>query len=128
MTRPIRNLIAPFAVVTGLTLLASATVLPAGCGSGRRSVPLVGPMELDDAQLVTGQQVFATHCYSCHPGGQAGLGPAINNKPLPAALIRSQVRNGFGAMPAFDEQAISDAELDAVAQYLVALRDHPSER
>lgn len=121
-----RARIAFISIVGMLALLTSATLLPIGCGSARRSVPLVGPMELDDPQLILGQQVFASHCYQCHPGGRAGLGPAINDKPLPAALIRMQVRNGLGAMPAFGEPVISDEQLDAVAQYLVALRDHNS--
>lgn len=54
--------------------------------------------------------------------GGAGLGPAINNKPLPGWLIRFQVRHGFGAMPAFSEKEISDGELNDVVAYLKALR------
>ncbi|HJP61658.1 MAG TPA: cytochrome c, partial [Gemmatimonadaceae bacterium] len=58
----------------------------------------------------------------CHPGGAAGLGPPLNNKPAPAFVIRFQVRHGLGAMPAFDSTQISDADLHAVAEYLKALR------
>ncbi len=109
-----------------LTILAlvATTLAQVGCGTARRSLALRGPMQLADPQLVLGQQVFAEHCYQCHPGGEAGLGPAINNKPLPQTLIRLQVRQGLGVMPAFDEQAIDDEQLDAVAKYLAALRDH----
>ncbi|MDC4226474.1 MAG: cytochrome c [Candidatus Manganitrophus sp.] len=57
------------------------------------------------------------------PEGEAGLGPALNNKPLPGWMIRFQVRHGLGAMPAFSEKEISDRELDdLVIAYLKAFR------
>jgi mono/diheme cytochrome c family protein len=96
-------------------------VLTLGCGSARRAEPLVGPMRLT-AQEQLGRQVFSQHCYQCHPNGAAGVGPAINDKPLPQGLIRTQVRAGLGAMPGFDEHHISEAELKAVSAYLAALR------
>lgn len=37
----------------------------------------------------------------------------INNKPLPGFLIKFQVRNGLGAMPAFSKEHVSPEELDA---------------
>jgi mono/diheme cytochrome c family protein len=64
------------------------------------------------------------HCQPCHPGGEAGLGPAINDKPLPGFLIRLQVRSGVGAMPAFSAEEISVDELAALTAYLKALRRH----
>ncbi len=48
-----------------------------------------------------GEQVFLSNCNGCHPGGGAGIGPARNNRPIPESLVRSQVRNGRGIMPAF---------------------------
>jgi mono/diheme cytochrome c family protein len=71
-----------------------------------------------------GQQAFMKHCHQCHPGGEAGLGPAINNKPLPKFLMRFQVRHGFGAMPAFSEQEISEEDLDHLITYLKELKGH----
>jgi mono/diheme cytochrome c family protein len=72
-----------------------------------------------------GEVVFMQHCHSCHPGGEAGLGPALNNKPLPGFLIRLQVRQGIGAMPRFSEDVISGTELDDLVAYMMALRDQP---
>ena len=60
------------------------------------------------------------HCQRCHPGGEAGLGPAIN--PAPGFAKRFQIRHGLGAMPAFDEKIIPDKELDNVLRYLKALK------
>jgi mono/diheme cytochrome c family protein len=99
------------------------------CSSSRREEPLTGPLPLSDPKLVAGRQVFMHNCYECHPGGSAGLGPSLNDKPLPAFAIRTQVRKGFGAMPAFDESRIPDPDLDNVVAYLQMLRQHrPPER
>jgi mono/diheme cytochrome c family protein len=92
--------------------------------SARRSEPIVGALPLSSAQIEEGKQVFMAHCHQCHPGGEPGLGPAINNKPLPAFAIRFQVRQGFGAMPAFSPADVSEKELDAILAYLQTLRDH----
>jgi mono/diheme cytochrome c family protein len=100
----------------------AAVVLPfAACTSARRSEPIIGPTPAKGAAFAEGRRLFMQYCHACHPAGEAGLGPAINNKPLPAALIKFQVRHGLGAMPAFKDHLDQD-ELDAVAAYLIALR------
>jgi mono/diheme cytochrome c family protein len=103
---------------------AVAVGLLAACGSARRSEPLAGPLTLDDPVLVRGEQSFAIHCHACHPRGEAGLGPSLNDKPLPTWLVRFQVRNGLGVMPGFDRDRIPPDELDALLRYMVALRRH----
>ena len=105
---------------TVLAGVLTAAIL--GCGSPRRGTPYTRQVDTSDPKVARGEHVFAARCHQCHPGGSGGLGPAINDKPLPVALIKAQVRNGFGAMPAFGEQEVSDEELDAVAEYLKALR------
>ena len=104
----------PFTIIAG--------ALAAGCGPERRDEPLVGPLNTTDERVVLGHRVFSQHCHQCHPGGAAGLAPAINDKPLPVTLIRAQVRQGHGTMPKFSEAEISDEELDGIARYLKALR------
>lgn len=105
-------------------LCAALLSLPmlASCGSARRSVPVTGPMVITDPQVALGERVFMAECSRCHPRGEAGLAPGINNKPLPGFLIKFQVRNGIGAMPAFSEEEISDAEVDAIVAYLKHMR------
>lgn len=100
-----------------LTLLALAA-----CGSARRSVPFAGPMTIADPQVELGERVFMRECSVCHPRGEAGLAPGINNKPLPEFLIRFQVRNGLGAMPAFSREHVTPEELDAIVEYLEHMR------
>lgn len=104
--------------------LAALTVAFSGCYPLRRAEPIVGPMALSDPHLLRGRLLYDRWCYKCHLEGEGGMSPALNDKPLPRPLIRLQVRVGLGAMPAFGPQQISDDELDAIADYVVALRHH----
>ena len=105
-----------------LPLALVAALVLSGCGSARRDEPFTGPQLPPDEQILLGARVFASSCNGCHPGGTQGIGPAINNKPLPTWLMRFQVRHGLGAMPAFREEDISGEQLDALLRYLVWLR------
>jgi mono/diheme cytochrome c family protein len=108
------------------TVFVSVAVLAlAACGSARRSEPLTGPVALPSDAARAGEVVFMRECHACHPGGEAGLGPALNNKPLPGFLIATQVRLGAGAMPAFSQSEIPPADLDALLAYLKARRATP---
>jgi mono/diheme cytochrome c family protein len=71
-----------------------------------------------------GRRVFMNRCHQCHPGGEGGLGPAINNKPLPGFLIHFQIRHGLGAMPSFPPDKISEEEIHSVIAYLNSVRAH----
>jgi mono/diheme cytochrome c family protein len=107
-------------------MMGAALLLISSCASARRSEALTGPIHFANQDQARGQQVFFQHCHQCHPGGEAGLGPALNNKPLPAFLIRTQVRQGFGAMPAFSKEEISQDEMAVLLDYLKVLRRHGS--
>jgi mono/diheme cytochrome c family protein len=100
----------------------AAAMAAAACGPGRRSAPIMGELAMQNEQQRHGQQVFMEQCNQCHPGGDAGLGPAINNKPIPEAIMRLQVRGGIGAMPAIPAHALSERELDDLVEYLEILR------
>lgn len=107
-----------------LLLLTLAAGLPlVSCATPRRPPAAMQQIDIsDDPVLVLGREVFMSYCWQCHPGGSAGLGPGINDRPLPEFLIQLQVRNGIGAMPGFSEEIISDRELNAVAKYVQALQ------
>jgi mono/diheme cytochrome c family protein len=107
-----------------LIILICSLLLHIACASARRGEPLTGSSEIPDPQVEQGQIVFMQKCHKCHPGGEAGLGPAINDKPLPEFLMRFQVRHGVGAMPSFSEEEITDAQLDDLMEYLKMLRHH----
>ena len=102
--------------------LLAAMMLLTGCGPERREEPLTGPLNTTDERVALGHRVFSQHCHQCHPGGAGGLAPPINDKPLPVTLIKTQVRQGHGAMPKFSQEEISDEQLDGIVRYLKALR------
>lgn len=110
-----RTLLVGLAVATAWL---AAAAIDAGCGSARRGIPVAEPVELSDPTLISGRQLFMANCHQCHPGGAAGLGPSINDKPLPGFAMRMQIRQGLGAMPAFNEELLSDEEVDEIVSYL----------
>ena len=105
-------------------LAALAVLALAACGPSRRG-PAFGTPHQFNEQEQEGRVLFMRHCNQCHPGGSGGLGPSINNKPLPKVAMRTQIRAGVGAMPAFTEQMLGDAEVDAIVDYLNALQETP---
>ena len=104
------------------TSLVLLTLVLAGCGSALRGEPTQPPVRLTSAEAQEGERVYMRHCQQCHPGGAGGLGPSLNDKPLPAFLMRLQVRRGLGSMPAFGPDTIDDHELDALIAYMLELR------
>jgi cytochrome c5 len=107
--------------VTRLLRVLLAAGLTA-CLPQRRDAPLVGELGGLSPSEARGQTVYMANCQQCHPGGAVGLGPALNDKPLPHFASHAQVRAGLGAMPAFGPNEISDADLRALADYVVRLR------
>lgn len=71
------------------------------------------------ADVQAGQKLYMQNCQKCHPDGEAGLGPSIFY--LPGFVKKFQARHGLGVMPEFDEEAISDEELDKIVVYLKVL-------
>jgi mono/diheme cytochrome c family protein len=105
-----------------IVLAAALVTAMVGCRSARRSDPIAGPLISSDPEVHRGHVVFQRYCYKCHPGGEGGLGPALNDKSLPAAAIALQVRHGLGAMPSFHKEDLSDVELNALLRYVAAQR------
>lgn len=97
------------------------------CGTAKRGEPVSAPLALQDEQLERGQVVFMAHCQKCHPGGEAGVGPPINNVPLTKGMMKFRVRSkafllGLGRMPSFKEDEISKEELNALVRYIKVMK------
>lgn len=101
-------------------VLISALATIAAC-STKILIPGEGEQLVQEKAAVEGQKLFMGSCSRCHPGGNAGLGPSIINKPLPGFMIKLQVRQGFGTMPSFSRNHLSREELDNIVQYLKEL-------
>jgi mono/diheme cytochrome c family protein len=71
-------------------------------------------------RIANGERLFMMHCQKCHPGGEGGLGPAINSNPAPQFVKRFQMRHGLGVMPAFKKNEISKKDLRDISKYLRA--------
>jgi mono/diheme cytochrome c family protein len=110
------------------TLLLFSLLFIFACGTAKRGEPTYAPVPTSDPAIAQGEVVFNTHCQACHPGGETGLGPAINDKPVPGFVIRFQIRNGLGAMPAFKKDVISSEELDDLMAYIKAQRKAKKEK
>jgi mono/diheme cytochrome c family protein len=109
-----------------LARLAFFLVLVAACGRSHRGEPQGPSVTPDSAHEARGAVLFRKLCFQCHPGGNSGLGPALNDKPLPEAAIRTQIREGVGAMPSFGEDQLSDGDVDAIADYIQEMRATPA--
>jgi mono/diheme cytochrome c family protein len=62
-----------------------------------------------------GAEVYAKVCAHCH---EAGVGPVLRGRGLPAEFFKIFVRNGNRAMPAFRAAEIDDAALAQLGEYL----------
>jgi mono/diheme cytochrome c family protein len=100
-------------------------VMLAACGAQQRGEPQGPPVAAATADEPHGRELFQKLCYKCHPGGAAGLGPALNNKPLPELAVRTQIRKGVGAMPSFGDELLGDADVAAIARFVHELRSAP---
>jgi mono/diheme cytochrome c family protein len=106
-------------VCSALALLVAAA---SGCRSVHRGEVAGAPVPMSSPAVEHGRLTFQQHCYRCHPGGEGGLGPSLNEKPLPVFLMKTQVRRGLGAMPGFDKDEISAHEMNDLMAYMLALR------
>ena len=79
--------------------------------------------ESSDPVLKEGRLVFKLNCQRCHPAGEAGVGPPLNNIRLPGFLIKARVRSRAfllwtGRMPQFDKHEISRKELRSLVRFM----------
>ncbi|MDO8671821.1 MAG: cytochrome c [Dehalococcoidia bacterium] len=100
------------------TEVAGVRVLPgpsvAGASSG------------ESPQMAAGRAGFEKSCSVCHPGGNKGIGPALNAPDFKTrypqdAEVAKVIRNGRNVMPAWSTSQVSDDELQAVIAFIRSL-------
>jgi mono/diheme cytochrome c family protein len=107
-----------------ILILLWFSLLFVGCSS-RKSEPVKQKtFQSDSEEILKGEKVFMQYCHKCHPGGEAGLGPAINSNAAPQFVKRFQVRHGLGVMPSFKENEISETDLRNISLYLKAWKKY----
>ncbi len=77
-----------------------------------------------------GEALYVQYCIMCHGPGGMGTGlleragrpePLLEmRRGMPAAFFVAAARNGIGNMPAIPRGEVSDADLQAIADYLAA--------
>ena len=117
-----------------VTLLAAAAVLAATgsvAGQDIGEAPTFARL-YDHTTLTSGRDVYTYWCWNCHGEGPGKPGtsalaarykaavPALltERTDLSTELVKFYVRNGFSIMPHFRKTQISDAQLEALVEYL----------
>jgi mono/diheme cytochrome c family protein len=86
--------------------------------------PLPGAAEAEPGEeALNGATLYQDFsCAGCHgPGGEGGVGPALNQRELPADKIVEVTRNGQGIMTGYRPDVVSDAQLEAIVEFVQAL-------
>ncbi len=96
-----------------------------GC-SARRVHKEWTTSESEDPAIKEGRFVFKQNCQRCHPNGEAGVGPSLNNIHLPGFAIKGRVRSRAfllwtGRMPQFDKHEITKKELNSLVRFMKAM-------
>jgi len=102
------------------TIIFLCAILCMACTA--RRMPAKSDDRTSSAQLEHGRSKYMQYCQKCHPMGETGLGPALNNNPAPGFIKRFQVRHGLGAMPAFKQDVISRNDLNGIMRYLKSMK------
>ena len=120
----------PYAVVQVRNVAPAATRWP--------EIAVADDLPAEDPARV-GQEVFVTQCMACHTlngAGSATKGPDLNQPTNPTRYFTEEglrrllrdpaaLRSWPGMqMPAFSQEMLSEAELDAVIAYLRHMADH----
>ncbi len=94
--------------------------------------PEIPTVDAEGGDLSRGSQLFLDNCAACHGAGASGasvgggqIAPSLDEAS--PTQIGEAIVVGPGVMPAFGEQTLTEDDVDAIATYLVWLRDHGSE-
>jgi mono/diheme cytochrome c family protein len=110
------------------TTPAGTPEIPAGArqADGATSTPVDGTTAEPALSAAKGRSVYTQLCDACHPGGSAGLGPALTGPAFTAAYgddaaLAAIIRQGTARMPAFPASRISDEQLNELIAFIRAL-------
>lgn len=94
--------------------------------------PEIPDVDIAGADLARGATLFLDNCAACHGAGAGG--DSVGGGQIAPPLTRSEpieiveaIRIGPGLMPRWGESTIEPSDAEAVAAYLVWLRDHADE-
>ena len=111
-------------------LLIAALMLAGGAAIAQGPPPAPKPETKSSRPDATGgEALYVEHCAMCH--GPNGMGTGLLGRRIQPALLEARdnlpaqyvivaVRQGIGNMPAVPRGELSDADLQAIANYLAA--------
>lgn len=93
--------------------------------------PPIPQVDLENADLTRGAQLFLLNCAACH--NAAGVGGALSfgsfapslHPPTPLEIAEA-IRVGAGNMPVFGPETLDDQEVNDIVKYVVYLK-HPED-
>lgn len=94
--------------------------------------PPIPDVELTDADIGRGGQLYRLNCAACHQS--VGVGGALLRRAAPAldqataTQVAEATRVGPHKMPAFGQSALSDQEVADVTAYVTEVLRHPDDR
>lgn len=97
---------------------------PAGAGTTPSSVaPSIVITDAAEWQTLTaaGKNAFDLACGSCHPGGDADLGPSLKGERVPIDTMTKQIREGSGRMKPIDTAQLPEDQMRGLMVYLSTL-------
>jgi mono/diheme cytochrome c family protein len=103
-----------------LILILILTTVMTACGDTTSQTP--GATSIPSLEKPRGETLFMRYCNVCHPGGGRGSGPSLKTLPLTREDVSAYIRHGKGRMPGFGPSAIPDEDVDALVDYVLALR------
>ena len=77
--------------------------------------------EASRSSNLTGEQIFVRSCNTCHPGGDAGMGPSLINMEedfKTDEALRKFIRQGKGMMPPQPVEDVNDEEMKSLIVFL----------
>jgi cytochrome c6 len=109
-------------VIGDSTRHASTQTITAGASTGPPTT--TAPAVINGGNVTAGKQVFlSAGCSGCHTlnatGASGTVGPNLDQKKPPFALILQRVTNGKRAMPSFKSQ-LTAQQIKDVAAFVVA--------
>ena len=116
------------------TAVAMGALSLAACGGGGGATPeggaaasggepaiVVADQAEWDTLSASGKESYDRACGSCHPGGDADLGPALKGHMVPVAAMTTQIREGSGRMKPIGEDKLPEAEMKGLMVYLATI-------
>ncbi len=97
--------------------------------------PYIPKVNVKDADIATGQDLYATNCAACHTIVGVGdalafntYAPSLNLYHQPTATqVAEAVRTGPANMPRFSDGVLSDAQLADIVKYVTEELQHPTD-